>query len=345
MLLHSTHTLRSMLGAAFAAALLAGGAALAGCSDTSSPPQSAATAPSTGPDAVAMATLSAATALNGVTVQCGEQNLAALRNVWERFPTDPFVRQQLRSTLETCLQWDGLAEVLEALPEDERTDADRIELAGVYLRNLGRFADAEETIMPLVERYPDDMNIVSLAAASLYYQERIVEAVPMIDRIWDQMVAVKNTDTMTMRAVAFIDAGNPERAARILEQVIEFNPDHSFAWTTLARARQALGDEVGAQEARERNEALRSEESERTRQGQRFGDLSLALQAAWDAAEFEEVERLALRMLEVAPENMEPEVYRVLGRAYNELARPAEAREAFEKADELERALPVGGAP
>lgn len=323
----------------------------AGCSDGAGAPSTggapaAGTAPADAgqPDAAALATLGAAAALDSTAMRCGEENLSALREVWERYPADAFVRDQLRTLLEACMQWDGLAEVLEAKPEAERTPAEQIELAGLYLRHLGRFADAEKIAIPLAQAYPDDMNVVSLAVASLYYQDRVEEAVPMIDRLWEQMVAAKNTDIMTMRAVAFLDAGNAERAANILEQVIEFYPEHTFALTTLARARQELGDEAGAQAAREQNEVLRAEESLRTRQGQRMADLTRTLQAAWDAGEYEEVERIALRMLEIAPPETVPQVYRVLGDTYNELRRSDEARAAFEKAAELERALAEGAA-
>ncbi len=323
------------------ALLIAGTIALGGCSNVAPPPSPASesTATPVPPDAAALATLSSAAAVDSRAIMCGEENLAALRVVWERYPTDAIVREQLRGQLETCMQWDGLAEVLEAKPETERTDADRLELAGLYLRHLGRFADAEAVAVPLAEGRPDNMDIVSLAAASLYYQDRVEEAVPMIDRLWDQMVAAQNSDIMTMRAVAFLDAGNPGRAVKILDQVIELYPRHTFALTTLARARQDMGDEAGAQEAREINEVMRTEASLKARQGQRMADLTRTIQAAWDAGEFEEVERNALRMLDIAPEETAPEIYRVLGDTYNELGRPEDARAAFEQAAELERTL------
>ena len=323
---------------------------LTGCSNgvSSSPAESktaasASTATPIPPDASAIATLNAAAVVDSRAIQCGEENLAALRAVWERHPTDPLVREELRKALETCQQWDGLAEVFEAKPESSRSDADRLELAGLYLRHLGRFADAEAIAVPLAARHPTNMDIVSLAAASLYYQNRVAEAVPMIDRLWDQMVAAQNTDILTMRAVAFLDEGNAERAVNILDDVIEMNPEHVFALTTLARARQELGDEAGAQAAREKNEELRAEQSLQTRQGQRMADLSRTLQIAWDAGEFEEVERIALRLLDIAPANSKPEIHRILGDTYNELGRPGDARAAFELAAELERALNAEG--
>ena len=347
---HQPHTLFSaappiLLRIALFAIIFIGTAPLAGCegSISSSMTEADATPLSAGPNPEALATLGASVALESQAIRCGEKNLSALRTIWEQYPGDPQVREALRSDLEKCQQWDGLAEVLEAQPAEERTNAEQLNLAGLYLRNLGRFADAEAVAVPLAERFPDDTDIVSLAAASLYYQDRVEEAIPMIDRLWEQLVASQNTDILTMRAVAFMNDGQPKRAVSILEQVIQFNPRHTFGWTSLARARQAMGDEEGAREAREVNEALRSESSLMARQGQRMADITRNLQASWDAEAYEEVVRLAESLLEMAPEDKKPEIHRTIGKAYNEMARPADARTAFEAAAEIERLLNAEG--
>jgi len=285
------------------------------------------------------ATLAAAAGTTLPAGLCSETSLGALREVWQAHPTDPEVRDTMRHALDACQQWDGLAEVLEAKPDSERTDAERLELARLYLRNLGSFEEAEALAVPLATRYPEDPDIVSLAAASLYYQDRMAEAAPMVDRLWETIVQQRNTDIMTMRAVAFINDGNPERAARILEQVLEFNDSHAFAWTTLARARQAMGDEEGAQTALLRTEELRAEERELTRVSQRASDLAMAARQAWERGDHEAYEQYALDLIDVLPPERRPDVYRDLGAAYNEMNRPKDARAAYETAAEIERQL------
>ncbi len=316
--------------------------AAAGCRPGGPPaavaPAATATLPGPVFDAGALATLEAIRGIPDFPHLCAEDTRDALAALAADFPREPLVVSAAREIMPRCRDYATLAELLEEIPEAERTDADRVELAQLYSRNLSRFADAEAIIAPVIERNPTDLHAVSIYAAALYYQGRFKEAAPLVDALWEQMVNEQNVDILTIRADAFIDAGQVDRAIRILDQVLGWNPQHGFALNTMRKARVRAGDDAGAEAVAATREALDEASAAKQRVmteiQRRFQDLV----AAFDAHNYDEAAAIALELIEKAPdEASRSELYQSLGNIRHMQGRDEEALAARDEATRLQK--------
>lgn len=320
----------------FIAMLAGAGCRPGGAPDVAVAP--AATATRAGPvfDAPALATLEAIRAIPDFPHLCAEASRDALAALAADFPREPLVVAAAREIMPRCRDYATLAVLLEEIPEAERTDVDRIELAQLYSRNLSRFADAEAIIAPVIERHPSDLHAVSIYAAALYYQGRFNEAAPLVDALWEQMVNEQNVDIMTIRADAFIDAGQVDRAIRILDQVLGWNPQHGFALNTMRKARVRAGDDEGAEAVAATREALDEASAAKQRAmteiQRRFQDLV----AAFDAYRYDDAAAIALELIDKAPdESSRAELYQSLANIRRMQGREDEALAARDEATRL----------
>lgn len=147
----------------------------------------------------------------------------------------------------------------EQVPPRDRAEA-CANLATV-LKAKGRMSEAAELYeeaLRLQPRRPE----TAVALAHLYYiEERLDDA----RRVLDQ-AGVESATAQVLRGHLAQRANQLEEARRRFEDGIRRDPSSPEAWYGLAMVRTALGDEVGAAEARNRFQALKREQQTEGRQ-------------------------------------------------------------------------------
>lgn len=277
--------------------------------------------------------------------RCTAQTYGALAEIQDRYPDEPAIFDGLRRHFEQCQAWAELEAHLASKPEAERSLEEQVDLARVRLRHTQDFEAAAEGAEQLVARDPDNADYVSLLAAARHYQGRMAEAAPAVDRVWSQLVAAGNVDIMTMRALAYHEAGNTQRALNILEEALAIRPEHAFTLSSLSRVLASSGDLERAKEVSDRAQALRDAAAEEEAQVTRINDLARAMQTAFAEGRYEEAEEHAKAMLSDMPRDRQPEVYRSLEQIYVQLGRFDEANEAGQRASDIQRELSQGEQP
>ncbi|MBK6768092.1 MAG: hypothetical protein IPG72_03485 [Ardenticatenales bacterium] len=307
-------------------------------------------APSTfGPSA--NATLVAVRDAPDIAHRCTTEARQALQDLAKRYPLEPLVRQAARSIMPVCHDQTSLAELLTAVPREARTRDEQLELIGLYLRSLSRFADAEAEVKPLVDADPNNTDTLSMYASALYYQGRLSEATALIDRRWTVLVHEGNTDIMTMRADQLMKDGRVDQADAVLREVLLLNPTHMFAINTLRQVRALQGDDAGAALLGATAEAIDSQNGIRERAmaeaNERFQDLV----AAFDSQDYATAEQIAKELIEkAADDGMRADLYCSLASIYRMQRRADDALKARDQASHYESlaaqtAVPAPGRP
>lgn len=321
---------------------LAGAACRQAADPPAAPPGAAPGAAGYAQDTAAQGRVQAVMAMDAAA-RCAPGVIAELQAVQQAYPQDLEPYAALRGVLEACERWEPLADLLASRPPDQRTLDETVDLARLDIIYLQRFAEGEALIQPLVDADPDNVDYVSLLTAALFYQQRGAEASPYIDRLWEAIVAARNVDVMVMRAMAYHEAGQSERALRILEQARGYRPDDVFLLTSLGQVSAALGNEGAAATAAAAAQAARDAQGAQVALNTRLQDLYRQLGEAYNQGRFLDVEPLARQLLEGgAPPALQAEIQHVLGRTYLELGRFEDAAAAEDEAARIERALAAG---
>lgn len=293
-------------------------------------------------DAAAQARVQAVLAMDPQQ-RCAPEAIGELQAVNQAYPDAAAPFAALRTTLEACQRWEPLAALLASRPAAARTQQETVDLARLYIIYLQRFAEGEALIRPLVLANPDNVDYVALLTSALFYQRRVAEAAPHVDRIWDAIVANGLADVMAMRAMAYHEAGQSERARRILEQAQGVQPQNVFVLTSLGQVAAALGDATAAETAAAGAQAARDAQGAQVALNTRLQDIYRRLGEAYNQGLFLDVEPLAKQLLEGgAPPDLQVEIHRVLSRTYLELGRMEDAAAAADEASRIERELAAG---
>lgn len=301
-----------------------------------------------GLDVPSLATAQALSA--GDPAACTAAARASLDDLAQRFAGAPEIDAARRAYHATCGEWQALADLLGAIPAATRSEADTVSLARIKIRYLQQFAEGEALIRPLAAAQPDNVDYASLLAAALYYQQRFGEAVAMVDRLWQPLMAARNADIMTMRAEAFMEEGKVDRAIRVLNDVLAFNPQHEFARTVLGRAMAIGGDAAGSAAVQATAQALRAAREADVANATWVNDRLTELRAAFDAQRYSESEQLARAIIPRLPADRKHEMYGTLGDILVAMGRFDAAAKAKDVAAALaagtpEAAIPAGDRP
>lgn len=345
-------SMRRALAASGAAMLVAGTllSAAVGCASDPAPTAvdgqpttaPAAAAPTAGPisaDPTAAAALAAVRDRLLADGACDADCLAALRALWDDHPGDPSLRVTLVNALIQRQDWSGIEAVIRAQPSP--SDADRLLLAKALIK-LGRFDEAAALLTPLVAARPDDPELAYNAAFADYYGNHHDQAAAVLDRAWDALVAARDANARTLRAMIYMDGGEIDRAAELAAAVVADRPEFFPAWDVLGRARAAAGDTAGATEAFDRVVAIHAANAADTAHKLRLSAQATALQAAWRDHDLPAAEALVDAMLPEAGAELQRLLYEYAVAIYEATDRPSEAAAARDAAARL----PLGeGAP
>ena len=186
--------------------------------------------------------------------------IAAFRRVLELTPDDWLAAYRLGHLLLGQGDAEAAASPVAQALRGAPADAAVLALAGELALATGRYRDADDLYRRALARQP--------SATRLYYplaraQRSIAgnAAAQLLQRAGDGEVRVndprmaalaaysRSTQMLLEQGAALLDAGNYRAAVDTLEKATAQNPDSVFAWTTLGRVREILGDVAGARTA------------------------------------------------------------------------------------------------
>lgn len=263
-----------------------------------------------------------------------QADVASLNKLREKYPNSAEVRQTLQAALIKREDWATVEQLIGEIPEAEKTNADRINLAKVYLK-LGQYEKAADLLKPLIGEKTSEVETKSLLGQAQFYLGQFDEAAKTIDSIRDQILAQKKTDEMTLRGMIYFRQGKNDEAIETLKKVIEIAPDNISANNALSRIYSAKGDTASAEiyrtKAQNANEAVAASEKKKSR----LVPLYYQLEDAFKAKKYDEVVNLARQILPETDGQNKAALYQYLAVAYQAQGKPAEAQNVLAEAAKL----------
>lgn len=263
-----------------------------------------------------------------------QNDIDSLNKIREKYPSAPVVRTLLQGALVKREDWQTAADVITQIPDGERTDEEKVNLAKIYIK-LGRYEDALNTVNPLLEKNPANVELVSLASNSLLNLGRYDEAGQRLDQVWTQIVGEKRFDETTMRGLIYFYQKNYAKAVETLTKSLEFNPDNVSAFNLLARVYAAQGDNQKAEEYTKKMQLGMEKMTAEKQKKARFLESAKNLERAFNDKRYEEVVMLAKTMIPEAETPNKFALYQYLASAYQALGKPADAQNALAEAEKL----------
>ena len=194
-----------------------------------------------------------------------------------------------------------------------------------------------QTVNPLLEKDPSNIELVSLSGASLFYLGRYDEAAGQLDKVWNELIAARKADEMTIRAMIWFYQKNYDKALEILNQAVQMDPDNIPAFNALVRVYGALGNNAKAEEYAQKVQLGFDRMTAESQKKIRFVENAKKLEEAFQAKRFEEVVTLAKSMIPEAEAANKYALYQYLANAYQALGKTAEARDALAEAEKLKK--------
>lgn len=266
-----------------------------------------------------------------------QSDLELLKSLHAKYPRATEVQQTLQSMLQERQDWDALEQLLTAEPEAERTQAEQIYLAKIYIK-LGRYRDASRIAGTLAEAAPNDLELNALAGHAWYFEGQYDNAARAFDRVWDALLSAKQLDEMMMRGMIYFYKGDKDRALEVLKKTVEINPDFIPGNNALARVFAAKGDQQQAAFYRDQADRLQARRVAEETRKRRLVARGHDLETAFAAGRYDEAARIAQELLQTADASQKPTLYEYLGQAHKATGRQAEAQAAFQEAARLRQA-------
>ena len=261
-------------------------------------------------------------------------DLDLLKATLAKYPNAPEVRQTLEFALQARQDWQALERLLTEKSESERTPAEQVFLAKVYIK-LGKYKDASRIVGPMSDAAPGDVELNSLAGDTWYFEGEYDKAVRAFDRVWDAIVASEKVDEMMMRGMIYFYKGDKDRAIEVLKRTVEINPDYIAGNSALSRVYASKGDLEQAEKYRTQAEKAHARNTAEESRRMRGVSKSRDLESAFQAGRYDESIQIARELLQYADDSQKPVLYDYLEKAYRSSGRETEARAAAHEAARL----------
>lgn len=263
-----------------------------------------------------------------------QADIDSLNSLREKYAASPDVRRTLQAALTRRGDWAAAEKFIGEIPDAERTNADRLNLARIYLK-LGQYEKAVETIKNLSGDKAVEVEAKSLLGQAEFSLGRTGEAAQAIDSVWEQIVAQKKTDEINLRGMIYFHQGDFDRAVETLKKTLEIAPENISANNALSRVYAAKGETANAEiylaKAQKANEAVAIAEKKKSR----LVPLYYQLEEAYKTQKYDDVINLAGQILPDADERNKATLYQYLASAYQAQGRQAEAQNALAEAAKL----------
>ena len=178
------------------------------------------------------------------------------------------------------------------------------------------FAAAEALCRELLQKTPEDVNILGLRGAVLIKLNRLDEAETVLRR------ALRLAPTFAKPhedlGIALLDKGDAAGAAEVLENAVRLDPSLELAWFNLGKARARLGRGAEADAAFEKSFELNPERKLTAHAAELHRD-----------GRFEEAERMYREVIRANPRNVD--ALRMLGRIALSMKRNSDAERLFRR--------------
>jgi predicted Zn-dependent protease len=260
----------------------------------------------------------------------------SLKKLREKYPDAIEVRKTLQSALIIRQDWIALERLLTEIPADQQTELDKTELTKTYIK-LGKGNDAIQTVVPLADAKPDNVDLNGLAGQAFFLTGKNEEAAKYIDRVWDKLVEEKRVDEMAVRGLIYFYQGNNQKALEVLQQANKLNAQHIPTINALVRVYAAMGDQKQANNFRVQAEKIvhdiTADEAKKAKLVERANEI----QKAWNEKRYEDVIRIAQEMIPDADNANKAVLYEYLAQSYQALGKTAEAKAAMDEAAKLKK--------
>lgn len=265
-----------------------------------------------------------------------QADIDSLNSLREKYPEALEVRQTLQAALIKREDWATVEKIIVETPEKDKTNADRLNLAKIYLK-LGEYEKAAELLKTLTGDKTIEVEAKSLLGQAQFYLGQTNEAAQTIDSVWNELVAGKKTDEMTLRGMIYFRQGKLDEGIETLKKVLEIEPENISANNALSRIFAAKGDTANAEIYLNKAQAAHEKIAALEKKKSRLVPLYYQLEDAYKAKKYDEVINIARQILPDADEKNQAALYQYLANAYQAQGNQAEAENAMRKAAELNR--------
>lgn len=264
------------------------------------------------------------------------EEFESLKKIYGKYPNDSQVRNVYQSALIKRDDWISLEKFIGEIPVAERTRADQLNLAKVYLK-LGRYQNLVELMKPPAQANPNDADFNSLLGFGYFYLGQNEEAAKHLDLVWNKLLQEKRTDEITTRGMIYFRQNNYPKAIEVLDKAIEINPQNSTATNTLSRIYAIQNNSEKAEEFRKRTAEIHQKGEESDAKAIKNVKLLYDLQTAWKEKKYFEVIELAKQILPEADEKNKPALYQYIAESYKALGKNEEAKAAIAELEKLKK--------
>lgn len=263
-----------------------------------------------------------------------QTDIDSLNKIREKYPQNPNIRLLMQSALIKREDWQAAADFINQIPENERTEDEKKNLVKI-LTKLGRYEEALQTATPLLEKNPENIELISLSSNALMNLGRYEEAGNRLDKVWNEILNQKKADEVTMRGMIWFYRKNYDKAIETLNKAVELNPESIAAYNSLARVYAAQGNSEKAEEFTKKVQSVFDKMTADTQKKAKFVDAAKNLEEAFKNKRYEEAVNLAKTMLPDAETENKFVLYQFLANSYQALGKAKEAQDALAEAEKL----------
>jgi predicted Zn-dependent protease len=285
-------------------------------------------------DQTAVAELKRIAALLGTTRPVTRIELDSLESLRTQYPASPYIRQLMHGALIRREDWGGAEKVMLEIPEAERTAADKLTLAKIYVK-LGRFGEAVQLLKTIQGTPAETVEATSLLGNAQFYIGDIDEARRNLEAVQAQLIAQKRGGELAILGTIYFRAGDNGRAIDVLQKAVDVAPENISVLSVLSRVYAAAGDDAKAAAVRARLEGVGAKIANDEKKRSRIVPLFYQLEDAYAARDYEKVVGLVEQIKPDADQRTTATLYQYLAAAYKAQGKESEANQALAEAARL----------
>ncbi|MCD9188518.1 MAG: tetratricopeptide repeat protein [Pyrinomonadaceae bacterium] len=263
-----------------------------------------------------------------------QTDIDSLNKIREKYPQNPNVRLLMQSALIKREDWQAAVDFINQIPENERTEDEKKNLAKILVK-LGRYEETLQTVTPLLEKTPENIELISISSNALMNLGRYEEAGNQLDKVWNEILNQNKADEVTMRGMIWFYQKNYDKAVETLNKAVGINPESVAAYNSLARVYAAQGNAEKAEEFSKKVQSVFDKMTADSQKKAKFVADAKNLEEAFKGKRYEEAVTLAKTMLPDAEAEDKFVLYQFLANSYQALGKMKEAQDALAEAEKL----------
>jgi tetratricopeptide (TPR) repeat protein len=260
----------------------------------------------------------------------------SIKKIREKYPYAVEARNVYLMVLTRREDWATAEKVLTEIPENEKTDDDKINLANIYFKQ-GSYEEVINIVKPLTDSKPNDLNLNILLGKSMFSLGKYDEAQQTFNKIYDALVSNKKFEEISILGNIYFHQGDVKKSIELFNKSLEINPEFFPAMNSLSRAYSATGDENKAEEYRAKTREVYAKLNSNESKKARLVPLYYQLEDAWKEKKYEDVISLVNQVLPEAEEQMKFALYQYLAQANQALGKTQEAQAAMLELQKLQK--------